>query len=83
MHSEDNQTRVDYLIVGAGLAGITLKHFLENERTVILDPNPAAYKVGESFIPETFHHPEMQTLLAGIKRLPSFSKKMEPPHHRS
>jgi flavin-dependent dehydrogenase len=67
--------RVDYLIIGAGIAGITLKHFLKNERTVILDPNPGGYKVGESFIPETFHHPEMQTLLPGIRALPSYSTK--------
>jgi flavin-dependent dehydrogenase len=68
--------RVDYLIIGAGIAGITLKHFLKNERTVILDPNPGGYKVGESFIPETFHHPEMQTLLPGIRALPSYSTKI-------
>jgi len=42
--------KVDYLIIGAGLAGITLKHFLKNDRTVVVDPNPGAYKVGESFM---------------------------------
>lgn len=69
-------TTVDYLIIGAGLSGLTLKNFLNNERTVLLDANPGAYKIGESFIPETFHHPEMRKLVPNIQLLPSYSPKI-------
>ena len=67
--------KVDYLIIGAGMAGLTLKHFLKNERTVLLDPAPGGYKVGESVIPETFRHPELKALLPAVRELPSYSKK--------
>ena len=74
--STDRTKLVDYLIIGSGLSGITLKHFLKSERVVILDPNPGGYKIGESIVPETFRHPELNSLLEGIRGLPSYSAKV-------
>lgn len=66
---------VDYLIIGAGLAGTVLQRFLRSDRVVLLDPAPGAYKVGESVIPEQFHHPDLRALVPAIKQLPSYSPK--------
>lgn len=68
--------QVDYLIIGAGMAGLTLAHFLKNDRTVLIDSRPGTYKIGESFIPETFHHPELSALVPKLRQLPSFSEKI-------
>lgn len=68
---------VDYIIIGAGMAGTTLAHFLRDDReTVVLDPRPGGYKIGESVIPEQFHHPEMRALVEAVKELPSYSPKV-------
>lgn len=67
--------RVEYLLIGAGQAGLVLKRFLESKRTVLLDPNPGAYKIGESVVPEQFAHPLMQALVPKVLALPSYSPK--------
>ena len=66
---------VDYLIIGGGIAGITLKHFLKNQNTVLLEAEPGSYKIGESIIPEQFRHPELQKLLPALMKCPSYSPK--------
>jgi flavin-dependent dehydrogenase len=68
-------TEVDYLIIGAGMAGTVLQRFLHNDQTVVLDPRPGAYKVGESIIPEHFHHPVIRELVPQAKTLPSYCQK--------
>jgi len=65
----------DYIIIGAGLSGMVVKHFLNNPNTLLLDPGPGGYKIGESIIPEHFRHPEMRKQLYRISRLPSFTPK--------
>ena len=67
--------RVDYAIIGGGIAGITLKHFLKNDRTVLLDPEPGRYKIGESIIPEQFRHADLHALLPRLRATPSYSPK--------
>lgn len=67
--------QVEHLIIGAGIAGLVLRHFLASERVVIVDPNPAAYKIGESLIPELFRHPKLAALLPRIHALPSYTPK--------
>ena len=67
--------KVDYIIIGAGLSGIVLKHFLKNENTVIIDYNYGSYKIGESIIPEHFKHPELLKQVALLSQLPSYTPK--------
>ncbi len=70
------QTRkVNYLIIGAGMAGTVLEHFLQDPDVVVLDHEPGGYKIGESIIPEHFHHPEVRAMVPKIKELPSYSPK--------
>ncbi len=66
---------VDYVIIGAGMAGTVLARFLRSGRTVLLDPNPGDYKIGESIIPEHFHHPALRETVSEVKKLPSYSPK--------
>jgi flavin-dependent dehydrogenase len=68
--------QAEHVIVGAGLAGLVLKHFLESDEVVIVDPAPGGYKVGESLIPELFRHPELQRLLPQVHALPSCTRKL-------
>ncbi|MEI8258220.1 MAG: hypothetical protein WCJ30_21285, partial [Deltaproteobacteria bacterium] len=70
-----NMEHVDYVIIGGGIAGITLKHFLKNSNTVLLEADPGRYKIGESIIPEQFRHPEVQKLLPALRACPSYSPK--------
>ncbi|MFO0652970.1 MAG: hypothetical protein U0326_42525 [Polyangiales bacterium] len=67
--------KVDHLLIGAGMAGLVLRRLLKSERTVLIDQNPGAYKIGESVVPEQFHHPVMRALLPAIEALPSYSPK--------
>lgn len=67
--------QVEHLIIGAGIAGLVLRHFLASERVVIVDPEPAGYKIGESLIPELFRHPELAALLPRVQALPSYTPK--------
>ena len=67
--------RVRHLIVGAGMAGLVLRRFLEDERSVLIDARPGAYKIGESVVPEQFEHPVMRALLPRVRELPSYTAK--------
>jgi flavin-dependent dehydrogenase len=68
--------KVDYLLIGAGMAGLVLRRFLNSsDRVVLIDHNPGAYKIGESVVPEQFHHPIMRALLPEVEKLPSYSPK--------
>lgn len=67
--------KVDYLLIGAGMAGLVLRQLLTSDHMVLIDPNPGAYKIGESVVPEQFHHPVMRALLPAIEALPSYSPK--------
>ncbi len=67
--------RVEYLLIGAGQAGLVLKRFLESKSAVLLDPHPGAYKIGESVVPEQFAHPVMQALVPKVRTLPSYAPK--------
>ena len=67
--------KVDYLLIGAGMAGLVLRRMLEGQSVAIIDPNPGSYKVGESVVPEQFEHPLMRALLPKIQALPSYSPK--------
>ncbi|MGE0321605.1 MAG: NAD(P)/FAD-dependent oxidoreductase [Polyangiaceae bacterium] len=67
--------RVEHVVIGAGLAGLVLKHMLASDRVVLLDPAPYSYKIGESLIPELFRHPELERLLPIVRTLPSYTEK--------
>lgn len=67
---------VDYFIVGAGVAGMTLYRCLEPTRSVIVDPTPARYKIGESIVPQHFFPRETRPLLDKTRALPSASEKV-------
>jgi flavin-dependent dehydrogenase len=67
--------QVEHLIIGAGMAGLVLKHFLAERDVALLDPEPARYKIGESLIPELFRHPELAKLLPRLRELPSRTPK--------
>ncbi len=66
---------VDYLIIGAGIAGTVLQRFLHSDSVALIDHNPGQYKIGESIIPEHFHHPVLRSLVPAAKQLPSYSPK--------
>jgi flavin-dependent dehydrogenase len=67
---------VDYLIVGAGIAGMTVHRFLGDADVVVLDHHPDRYKIGESIIPSHFFAPELRPLLEEARALPSASSKL-------
>ena len=66
---------VDYVIIGAGMAGMTMQRMLRGESAVLLDPRPGKYKIGESVIPEHFAHPVMRDLFPIVAALPSATPK--------
>src|SRR5262249_43744010 len=68
-------TEVEYLIIGAGLAGLTVHKMLEGASVAILDPHPARHKLGESVAPNHFLDPVLAPLLSEVRKLPSFSPK--------
>lgn len=76
MSGAEDVEYLDYLIIGAGQAGLVLKHFLKSERVVVVDPAPFTYRIGESIVPEQYQHPELQALLPAIAKLPSYTPKM-------
>jgi flavin-dependent dehydrogenase len=69
------ETDVDYLIIGAGVAGMTLRHALSSSRVALIDPHPFRYKLGESIIPEHFRDPSLADIRDEVQRLPSYSPK--------
>ena len=66
---------VDYVILGAGIGGMTLQHILKGTSTVLIDPAPGRYKIGESIIPQHFIEPEVRPLFDIVSRLPSSTPK--------
>lgn len=66
---------VDYVIIGAGIAGMTLDHMLRDQSRVLIDPSPGKYKIGESIIPQHFAEPEVRPLFEIVKKLPSYTPK--------
>lgn len=69
------QSTVDHVIIGAGIAGMTLQHALGEASTVLIDSSPGRYKIGESIIPQHFLEPELQPLLEVVRALPSAAPK--------
>lgn len=67
--------KADHVVIGAGIAGIALRRALSGS-VVMLDPHPAGYKIGESIIPEQFHHPLMSEALPDVRRCASYSPKI-------
>lgn len=69
-------TKVDHVIIGAGLAGLVLYRLLHRrKRVVLLDPSPGAWKIGEANVPEMFASPIFDSLMDKIRGLPSYSQK--------
>ncbi|PKN54964.1 MAG: hypothetical protein CVU56_23800 [Deltaproteobacteria bacterium HGW-Deltaproteobacteria-14] len=67
---------VDYLIIGAGIAGTVLERYLRHLDVAIVDPHPGGYRIGESIIPSFFNgHLLREEVLPGARRLPSYSRK--------
>ena len=76
MYKGTDVREVDYVIIGAGIAGLTLRHFLKTESAVLLESHPGRYKIGESIIPELFRHPDVAALLPAVEASPSYSRKL-------
>ncbi|MCA9642586.1 MAG: hypothetical protein H6718_26725 [Polyangiaceae bacterium] len=66
----------DYLIIGAGIAGLTFRHFLGDADAVVVDSRPGRYKIGESIVPPHFFAQELRPLLAKARELKSASDKL-------
>ena len=73
--SDTDVIETDYLIIGAGQAGLTLARLLTAGSVTLLDPSAGGYKIGESIVPEQFQHPELKALLPAIHDLPSYTPK--------
>jgi hypothetical protein len=72
----ERRERVDYLILGGGLAGLVLRAALDPGIVApVVDPAPAGWKIGEANVPEMFASPLLQRLVPLAKRLPSFAQK--------
>lgn len=74
--TERRLVEVEHVIIGAGLAGLVLRHFLRARDVVLLDPAPFGYKIGESVVPEQFGHPELRALVPAVHQLPSHTLKL-------
>ena len=74
-HELDARQEVDYLIIGAGIAGMTAHHFLESDSVVLLDPKPERYKIGESLVPQHFVPLELRPLLEEVHQSPASHHK--------
>lgn len=66
---------VDYVIIGAGIAGMTLRHVLKGKSAVLLDAHPGRYKIGESIIPQHFAEPEVASFFPVARKLASATPK--------
>lgn len=66
---------VEHLVIGAGVAGMTVAHFL-GERALVLDPHPDRYKIGESIIPQHFYHSRLEPLVERVRAAPSACPKI-------
>lgn len=66
----------DYLIVGAGIAGIGLKYKLLG-KTILVDKNPFKYKIGESHTPPLLALDYgLFSLIPKIERMESYTRKL-------
>lgn len=66
----------DYIIIGAGFAGIGLKHKLLG-KAIIIDKDPFQYKIGESQIPDLIHaDPGLFSLIPKIEKMKSYTRKL-------
>ncbi len=66
---------VEHLVIGAGVAGMTLAHRL-GERAIVIDPHPDRYKIGESIIPQHFYDPAFAPLLERVRAAESACPKI-------
>lgn len=66
---------VDYVIIGAGIAGMTLQYVLRDRQVALIDPAPGKYKIGESIVPQHFIEPEMRPFFDVVQSLPSATPK--------
>jgi flavin-dependent dehydrogenase len=66
---------VDYVILGAGLAGMAAQRVLRDESAVLIDARPGKYKIGESIIPEHFADKLMRPMIDIVRALPSATRK--------
>lgn len=67
--------QVDYLIIGAGIGGMTAHRFLKSNSVALLDPRPERYKVGESIVPRHFVPLELRGVFDEIRRDPAYCMK--------
>ena len=66
----------DYLIIGAGIAGIGLKYKLLG-KTILVDKNPFRYKIGESHTPPLLALDYgLFSLIPKIERMESYTRKL-------
>lgn len=65
---------VDFVVIGAGLAGLVAARLLPGS-VVVIDPKPGRYKIGESIVPEQFAHPALAEMIPAIRELPSYAPK--------
>ena len=65
----------DYVILGAGIAGMTMQRVLRGASVVLIDGAPGRYKIGESIIPQHFVEPETKPLYDIVRQLPSAAPK--------
>lgn len=68
-------TEVDYLVIGGGIAGLTLCRFLTGANVVCLEPQPCRFKLGEAISPDHFDHPALRGVAAQARQLPSWADK--------
>jgi flavin-dependent dehydrogenase len=66
---------VDFLVIGAGIAGMTFYRYLGSDRVVVVDYHPGRYKIGESIIPQHFFPTGLRPMLEEARKLPSASAK--------
>ncbi|HEY5242401.1 MAG TPA: tryptophan 7-halogenase [Polyangiaceae bacterium] len=69
------QRTADFVILGAGIAGMTLQRVLRGTSAVLIDGAPGRYKIGESIIPQHFVEPEVRPLYEIVRELPSATPK--------
>jgi tryptophan halogenase len=69
------QRTADFVILGAGIAGMTLQRVLRGTSAVLIDGAPGRYKIGESIIPQHFVEPEVRPLYEIVQELPSATPK--------
>ncbi len=68
-------TEIDFLVIGGGIAGLTLCRFLTTKSVVCLEPKPCQFKLGEAVSPDHFDHPRLYEIAASARSLPSYSEK--------